>query len=92
MFFKEEWQTKWFIHFEYILNFKKGITLSLELHFEQQKGHKKVKDTDEQFSLKREINLSLNDDLTIEKEDSKKIRSFIQSATQFLDEQLINKK
>jgi hypothetical protein len=93
LFFKKEWNTEWYIHFEYILNIQK-VTLRLEIHFEKTNSDKRVKSTKKEFKKSRlpgTIDIPLNNDLTINEENRIEINSFIKNTTQFLDEQLINK-
>ncbi len=94
LFYKIQWNTEWHIHFEYILNIQK-VTLRLEIHFEKTNSDKRVKSTKKEFKKSRlpgTIDIPLNNDLTINEENRIEINSFIKNTTQFLDEQLMNKK
>jgi hypothetical protein len=94
LFFKNEWNTEWYIHFEYILN-TKDISLRLEIHFEKPNSDKRVKSMKKVFQtsgLSESIDISLNDDLTIDENNRQEINSFIEKTTAFIDNQLKEQK
>lgn len=101
LFFKTEWGTKWFIHFQWILDVH-TIELRLELHFEQRGKNTNVGKTAKYLeqNLKGLITgsgrekvyytkrIPLNNDLSI---DENGVKDDIQKITKMIDEQLINK-
>lgn len=101
LFFKREWNNKWYIHFEYIFDVEKQ-TFRLELHFERYYNLIVNKIIDEQslsdIIRHRKKNVyytkqfSLNDDLTINDNDRTQLCSDIQRITEYLDTKLIKKK
>jgi len=101
LFFKEEWRTEWYIHFEWILDVRK-IELRLELHFEQRGKNTNVGKTAKYLeqNLKGLITgsggkkvyytkrITLNNDLSI---DENAVKDDIKKITESIDEYLINK-
>ena len=101
LFFKTEWKTEWYIHFQWILNVH-TTELHLELHFEQRGKNTNVGKTAKYLeqNLKGLItgsrggkvyytkHIPLNNDLSI---DENAVKDDIQKITKIIDEQLINK-
>lgn len=101
LFFKKEWKTEWYIHFEFILDVN-SVLLRLELHFEQRGKNNNIGKTAKY--LKQELpqliigsknqkvyyqkTIILNDDLSI---NTHAIKDDIQQITKLIDDILINK-
>lgn len=103
LFFKREWNNKWYIHFEYIFDVEKQ-TFRLELHFESYYNNivdEIIQDPSLSNIIKKQRRkksvyytkqFSLNDDLTINDNDKTQLSSDIQRITEYLDNKLIKKK